>query len=336
MKFRSVIFRSFVRLGLFCLSLGMILNSCSTIWIGEEYCPHGVRLRFVYDYNMEYADAFNSQVHCVSILVFDESGNYVTTLEETGDLLKNEDYRMELDLKPGNYTLVAYGGYACEERSFNITQFETRSTSSINDLYAEMMHDDFVSDDMKHDFFHGMLNFTILESKITEEKVYLTKNTNNIRIVLQQMNGEIITPEEFTFTIMDDNSYMNCENAVIPKGEITYQPWSTGQVTVGTSENGETPVTAAYAEFSTSRLTVGTSPKLVIRSVEKDKEIINIPLNEYLLLLKSDRYQDMGTQEYLDRESVWTMLFLLDSNNRWINTHIVVNGWIVRLNHVDI
>ena len=334
MKFRSVI-KPLVRMGLASLILAMVFNSCNTIWSGEEDCPQGLNLRFVYDYNMEYADAFNSQVHCVSVLVFDENGNYVTTVEEIGEALKDEDYRMKLELEPGNYTLVAYGGYACEDRSFNITPFVTKSASHINELYAEMEHNDFVSNDEKHDFFHGILNFSVEDNKMAEEKVFLVKNTNNIRIVLQQMNGETITPEEFTFTITDDNSYMNVENAVIPKGLVTYQPWASGQMSVGTAEDGETPITAAYAEFSTSRLTVGTAPKLVIRSVEKDEDIINIPLNNYLLLLKSDRYSEMGAQEFLDRESVWTMLFLLDSNNRWINTHIIVNGWIVRLNHVE-
>ena len=65
-------------MGLVSLILAMAFNSCNTIWSGEEDCPQGLNLRFVYDYNMEYADAFNSQVHCVSVLVFDENGNYVT------------------------------------------------------------------------------------------------------------------------------------------------------------------------------------------------------------------------------------------------------------------
>lgn len=336
MKLRSVISIPAIRLGLLCLSLMMGFNSCNLIWMDQEDCPQGLSLQFIYDHNMEFVDAFNTKVHCVSVLIFDESGNYLTTIEDTSDALKNEDYRMTLDLEPGDYTLVAYGGQPCEDRSFNITGFETKSADHISSLYAEMEHDDFVSEDAKHDFFHGTHSFSVVENKVSEEKVYLTNNTNNIRIVLQQMNGEEITAEEFTFTITDDNSLMDWGNNVIPAGTITYKPYVTGQAVVGSAADGESPITAAYAEFSTSRLTTGTSPKLIIRSVEKDTDIINIPLNTYLLLLKSEIYKDMSAQEFLDRESVWSMVFFLDSNNRWINTHIVVNDWTVRLNHVGL
>ena len=34
------------------------LSSCEKIYDDLEACPHGVSLRFVYDYNMAYANAF--------------------------------------------------------------------------------------------------------------------------------------------------------------------------------------------------------------------------------------------------------------------------------------
>lgn len=336
MKIKSVIFTPIIRLGLLCLSLVMGFNSCSMVWMDQEDCPQGLSLQFVYDYNMEYTDAFNTKVHCVSVLLFDAEGNYITTLEETSDVLKNEEYRMELDLEPGDYTLVTYGGHPCEDRSFNITQFGTKASDHISSLYAEMEHDNFVSGDAKHDFFHGMHSFSVVKNKVSHEKVYLTKNTNNIRVVLQQLNGEKITSDMFTYEIIDDNSYMDHQNNVIPKGNVRYHPYASGEATVGSAEDGETPVYAAYAEFSTSRLTTGTSPKLVIRNVEKGEDVINIPLNTYLLLLKSEKYSEMSAQEYLDRESDWSVVFFLDPGHRWIRTHIVVNDWTVRINDTEL
>jgi len=338
MKFKSVIFDPIFRLGLLCLSLMAGLNSCSVVWMDQENCPQGLSLKFVYDHNMEYADAFNQKVHCVSVLVFDKDGHHLTTLVETSEALKDEDYRMKLDMEPGDYTLVAYGGLPCEDRSFNITPMGTRANSNlhISDLYAEMEHEDFVSDDAKHDFYHGMHNFSVAAKKVSEEEVSLIKNTNNIRIVLQQLNGEEMTADQFSFEITDDNSYMNHQNEVIPAGTVTYLPYSTGETTVGSAEDGETPIHAVYAEFSTSRLTTGTSPKLVIRNIEKDRDVINIPLNTYLLLLKSQKYDNMDSQEYLDRESDWSVVFFLDPGHRWINTHIVVNDWTVRINNTEL
>ncbi len=336
MNIKRVIINPIIRLGLCCLSLVVGLNSCSMVWMDQEDCPQGLSLQFIYDLNMEFADAFNTKVHCVSLLVFDQDGNYLTTIEETSDALKDEDYRMTLELEPGDYTLVAYGGHPCEESSFNIAQFETKSSGHISSLYAEMEHDDFVSDDAKHDFFHGVHSFNVSENKVSQEKIYLTKNTNNIRIVLQQLNGDPINSDMFTYEIVDDNSYMDHQNNIVSKGDITYLPFTTGEATVGSAEDGQTPVYAAFAEFSTSRLTTATSPKLVIRNVEKDEVVINIPLTSYLLLLKSQKYDEMGAQEYLDRESDWSVVFFLDPGHRWINTHIVVNDWTVRINDTEL
>ena len=62
--------------------------------------------------------------------------------------------------------------------------------------------------------------------------------------------------------------------------------------------------------------------------------MIDFPLKRYLLLLRGERYK-MGDQEYLDRESRWTLFFFLRSNDIWLNTRIVVNDWVVRINDVE-
>lgn len=336
MNIRSVIINPVIRLGLFCLSLMMGFNSCSLVWMDQEDCPQGLSLKFVYDYNMMHTDAFNTKVHCASVLLFDQDGNYLQTIHETSDAIKDKDYRMNLELEPGDYTLVAYGGYPCEDRSFNITSFETKSPNHISGLYARMEHYDFVSQDAKHDFFHGTHSFTVTENKVSQETVSLVKNTNNIRIVLQQLNGSEMSHKDFSFSITDDNSLMDHTNKVVSAGTVSYLPYSSGDAVVGTAEDGETPIHTVFAEFSTSRLTTGTSPKLVIRSIQKDKDVINIPLNTYLLMLKSEQYKDMSNQEYLDRESDWSIVFFLDPGHRWITTHIVVNDWVVRLEDIGL
>jgi hypothetical protein len=73
----------------------------------------------------------------------------------------------------------------------------------------------------------------------------------------------------------------------------------------------------------------------MIRNAETGDDVINIPLNNYLLLLKSNLYSEMGAQEFLDRESEWSLIFFLDDGLRWINTRIVINDWVVRVNHAE-
>ena len=70
---------------------GLNLASCDSFNEQLEPCPQGARLRFVYDYNMEFANAFPAKVHCLTVFVYDEAGKYVTTRTETSrDLLSDE------------------------------------------------------------------------------------------------------------------------------------------------------------------------------------------------------------------------------------------------------
>ena len=181
-----------------------------------------------------------------------------------------------------------------------------------------------------------MATLEVGKDDYVEETIYLKKDTNNLRFVLQQMNGEQIKADEFDVKITDDNGLLAWDNEVQQNGVITYLPWTKGETVIGSQEDGITPVSAAYYELSTSRLTTITAPRLVVFSRERGENIINIPLNTYLLLLKSELYSEMPAQEFLDRISEWSLVFFLDSGNRWVNSHIVVNDWIVRLNTAEL
>ena len=54
-----------------------------------------------------------------------------------------------------------------------------------------------------------------------------------------------------------------------------------------------------------------------------------------MMQLRSEKYADMPPQEFLDRESDWSMLFLLNENDVWHKTEIIVNDWTVRVNDIE-
>ena len=112
---------------------------------------------------------------------------------------------------------------------------------------------------------------------------------------------------------------------------MTYVPWAQGNTFIG-MDNAGREVVGAYAELSVSRLMTKNSPVLLIRSKETGENVIDIPLLNYLMLYRSDLYAKMEMQEFLDRQSEWSMLFLLDSEKRWVQTYIKINDWTVRLN----
>lgn len=185
-----------------------------------------------------------------------------------------------------------------------------------------------------HGLYWGELTLATADL-YSEGTVEMMKNTNNIRVVLQQMNGEPVDDKKFEFEITDDNILFSYDNNLLENGMVTYTPWAQGQASAGFTDEGR-EVVVAYAELSTSRLMVRDwySPKLTVRRKADGVEIINIPLINYLLMLKSDLYASMDSQEFLDRESEWSMIFFLSPNLEWIKTYIKINDWTVRINDI--
>lgn len=316
------------------------LSSCNAFNEKLEECPEGARLRFVYDYNMEYANAFPSQVDCLTLLVYDENGNYLQTRTETSDILSDENYRMTIDLPAGKYTFVAYGGMACDQSAFHFVQEPSPQSPLLSSLEVQMDANCITRPvgTQLHNLFYGLLDFEVTDSTFTytEGTVKMMKDTNNIRILLQQLNGQPVNDGDFNFTITGNNTLLDWRNIPVTTGvePITYYPWIKGQASAGINPENDTEVLLAFAEFSTSRLYIDNfSPELIVTRKKDNVDIIRIPLINYLLLLKSQQFSRMDSQEFLDRESRWNMIFFLDSHDYWVTTHIVINDWVVRINN---
>lgn len=314
----------------------VLLASCN-IYETLDPCPRGVSMRFVYDYNMEYADAFSEQMDCLTLYVYDGEGNYVKTFTETGDALKDKDYRMVIDLPEGDYTFIAYGGIACGEKSFTVVE-EPAEGSSVGDLNVLMRKNGDTSDALLHDMFWGTLDATVEGEHYREVTLYMMKNTNNLRIVLQQADAssDPLDINDFDISITDNNYHFSYDNSLLPGGnDLTYLPWTSGDGLVSGSSDIGSEVSVAYAEFSLSRLVESNSPRLVIYSHQQKENVVDIPLNKYLLLLKSEKYAGMGNQEYLDRENLWSIIFLLNDYT-WHDVQIIINDWTVRKDNIDL
>ena len=327
---------SIMSMAFFAILMIITHTSCDKqIYDDLEACPRGVKLRFVYDYNMLYANAFPTQVDCLTLFIYDKDGNYLDIKTEMTEVLKDENYRMQIDLPEGDYHFVAYGGLACEEADFSLVSPQSRATSLLS-LQVQMEHNAYVSSQKLHDLFYGAIDVTVEGDMYVESTLHMMKNTNNIRIVLQQLNGNAVSNEDFTISIMDDNSLLAHDNDIIPNRMLTYFPWTQGQAVAGTMDDGDKEVIVAYSELSTSRLVTSNRPRLIIKNNESGRDVVNIPLNQYLLLLKSELYGEMGAQEFLDREYNWSMVFFLDEDHQWIRTHIKINDWTVRLNDTEL
>ena len=383
-------------LKLFLLA-GFILpmfTSCEDSFIFDDRtdCHSGINIRFIYDYHMEPgANAFMSNVDCVTVFVLDRDGNYVTQFSETSDvLLKNENYRMHLPLEEGDYRLLVYGGLTCGHTTFDFTPgwFTKANGLHRDDIRVSLpLTDDGMGNAFSnvrlHDIderwgglFYGVLDITIGEDDWTtefrEETVYMMKDTNNIQVILQELSvPDKMDVNDFDFKIIDDNFVLDGYNQKVGVATDSYEPYYTPYATE-TRETGWTQAAAsegqpptvdntrivkvACAEFQTSRLLMenASTARLVVTSKTmkdddgNDKVVIDMPLITYLSLTKgfgnnwirpdSEWNHDITGhediyQQYLDRQSNWTMFFFLQ-RNEWVKTHIIVNDWTVRINNI--
>ena len=184
---------------------------------------------------------------------------------------------MKLDLKQGNYHFVAYGGLACNKSSF-LMKYTPGEGTGYTDLQVELDLECLTNPKRKnlHGLYWGELTLATADL-YSEGTVEMMKNTNNIRVVLQQMNGEPVDDKKFEFEITDDNILFSYDNNLLENGMVTYTSWAQGQASAGFTDEGR-EVVVAYPELSTSRLMVRDwySPKLTVRRKADGVEIINI------------------------------------------------------------
>ena len=339
------------------LTLGLL--SCSENWLFEEEgdCTVYYRLRFRYDMNLKWADAFANEVSSVHLYAFDNSGLLAWQKEERIDPATAEDYSMLLDLPAGDYKLLAWCGLTndgVQEESFSVPD-ATVGRTRMEELQCSLNRrrdadGSAYSDAHLYRLFHGALDVSLPENEnggSYDYTMYLTKNTNHIRIILQHLSGEDVDVNQFTFRIEDENGLMAHDNALLPDETINYRPWKTqtGVAGVGKEDNRAIiNVNGAVADLTVGRMMETHrrgegAMKLTITNREGDK-VAEIPVIDYALLAK-DYYEEeygrkMTDQEFLDREDDYVMTFFLDEDNSWVSSEILIHSWRVILNEVDI
>lgn len=136
---KQMIFSRLISKGMAALTIAAAVTplfSCDRLREDLQDCDRGARIRFVYDYNMEFANAFPSQVDCLTVLFYDSDGRYVTTQTNMTSDLADENWRMVVDLEPGTYNILAYGGMECQEASFSFTS--SPDITPMQDLEVEL------------------------------------------------------------------------------------------------------------------------------------------------------------------------------------------------------
>lgn len=325
----------------------------SAIYDDEGDCSVTYRVKLSYTKNIKEADAFPAEVTHVSLYAFDAEGHLAWSTTETVDRLRSDDYRINITCAPGTYDIVAWcGGTSTETDAAGWTLAGGDRPSSKSDLLCTLSArpdgDGVVSDTDIHRLYHGTLDAAVLPDTpgIHDYAIDLTKDTNMVRVILQHADGEPVNPEWFTFRITDANTALDHTNAVASPVKVTYRPWAvttaaTELPDAGSSE-GRAPISqisSVIAEMTTSRLVTTNRPTLEINCTEPGNEhlVARLDLISYFLMIKGSAKRHYSDQEFLDRQDDYSMMLILDDNNRWnLNLGLYINSWRIVLQDTDL
>lgn len=327
--------------------------SCdSVIYDYEGDCSVSYRLKFRYDMNLKWADAFANEVSSVHLYAFDKSG--VLVWQKAEEIARAaENYSMLLDLPAGDYKLLAWCGLQNDgehDESFSVPEARVGETH-MEQLKCALnrQHDELGSYSEEHLYrlFHGMLDVSLPvndDGGSYEYTMPLIKNTNHIRVILHHLSGEDVNEADFIFRIDDENGLMAHDNELMTDENINYRPWDILSTEAGIDKEGTRAISnvkGLAADFTVGRLIETHREKMILAIDTKDsKKVARIPVIDYALMGK-EYYEEeyrypMGEREFLDRLDECVMTLFLDEDNNWVSSVIQILSWRVVLSNVDI
>lgn len=347
---KSRISLKYACLALIC-AVSALFSSCDDVLFDKEGdCSVKYRVKFIYDMNLKWANAFPSEVTSVNLYAFDKDGVFYKEFTASGEALARPDFYIELDVPAGEYQLVAWCGLknnGVEEESFTVTR-PVAGVTHLDDFVCELNtastksgEGSLVSDRRLYFLYHGNISVNFPDSNDGETYYYtmpLVKDTNHIRIILQELaSGEDMIPSDYDITIEAADGLMAYNNDLLPSPVVTYKPWSKVQDEVGVGrvdvENGDIKyVKGIVADLSVARIMAFQEDSfyLVVRNSESEELIARVPIIKYALLAK--KYYElaynhtMTNQELLDREDEYVMTFFLEKG-KWISNYIDILQW---------
>ncbi len=312
------------------------MTSCDDAVFDEEGdCTVRYRVRFRYDYNMKFADAFAPEVNQVTLHLIDSDGKIVWQKTESGSALAEEGYAMDVDVVPGTYSLLAW---CSSEVPTTFTIGNDGGCSSLKtDFFTDRHDDGSLHIDHKLDrLYHGYeadVEFPAADEGTFLYTIPLTKDTNHFVITLQQLSGESLDKNLLKFEITDDNAHLDWDNNPITGRPVTYHQWYSENVKADLStkagvDNGV--FDGVVAELTTSRLMMSNrdNARLKVSRADTGETIVSIRLIDALLLVKGyDNSRKLTDQQYLDYKDEYDMTFFLDQNHRWLDGLIKIESW---------
>ena len=298
----------------FVLIGSLIMTSCDSF--NEDLLECRLFVKFKYDYNMEFADAFHSQVDKVELYVFDKDGKFLFKQAEEGSTLGTGSYLMEVKLPVGQYQFMAWAG---AHDSYDITSLQA-GVSSIADLKLQLKREEtLIIDKELEPLWYGEINNVDFTGTTDQtEVINLIKDTNKVRFVFQGSNEDSwgVDVNAYTYEIIESNGYLAHDNSLLGDDNLSFRPYHIEQKNLA----------AGLVELNTMRFLANRNARFVVTEKATGKKVFNINLTDFLVMTKIEGH-NMSAQEYLDRESEYKIVFFFADNDPWLVLQININGW---------
>ena len=296
------------------LAGSLLMTSCDSF--NEDLPECRLYVKFKYDYNMLFADAFHTQVDKVELYVFDKDGKYLFKQAEEGSALSTGSYLMVVELPVGEYQFMAWAGV---RDSYDITSLQAGS-SSIEDLKLQLKREEsLIIDKELEPLWYGEINnVTFTGTTNQTEVINLIKDTNKVRFVFQGSNEDSwgVDVHAYNYEIIESNGYLAHDNSLLEDDNLSYRPYHIEQKNLG----------AGIVELNTMRFLEDRNARFVVTEKATGKKVFNINLTDFLVMTKIEGH-NMSAQEYLDRESEYKIVFFFADNDPWLALRININGW---------
>ena len=123
---------------------------------------------------------------------------------------------------------------------------------------------------------------------------------------------------DYNYEIIESNGHLGHDNSLQDDDVLSFRPYYMEQ---------KDPATA-FVDMNTMRLMANRKTRLVLTEKASGKKVFDINLIDYLAMTNAEG-KNLSTQEYLDRQSNYHIIFFLSES--WLAVQIVVNGWVHRI-----
>lgn len=289
------------------------MTSCDNF--NEDLPECRLFVKFKYDYNMEFADAFHTQVDKVELYVFNKDGKFLFKQAEEGSSLSTGNYLMEVALPIGEYRFMAWAG---ARDSYDITSL-TPGVSTITDLRLQLKREEalIINKELETLWYGEIIDVNFTGKTHQTETINLIRDTKRVRFIFQgYTNDWELNVDDYDYEIRESNGYLGHDNSLLEDDMLSFQPYRRDQVNSS----------AASVDLNTMRLMKDRKTRLVVTEKFSAKKVFDINLIDYLAMTNMED-KKIGMQEYFDRQSNYHIVFFISDS--WLAMRIVINGWTV-------